>query len=71
METIKNNFELLVEQIETKKKDLNLDNTPVFDGINLYEIFDEIENSLEKYRYETEKKSNDSRMELANVYLSI
>lgn len=71
MEMIKNNFELLVEQIERKKREDNVNEPPVFDGVDLNEIFDKIENSLEKYRHETEKKSNDSRMELAKIYLSI
>ena len=71
MDKIKNNFELLVEQIEKNKKEQNIVETPLFDGVNLIEIFDEIENSLERYRHETEKKANDSRMELANIYLSI
>lgn len=73
METIKNNFEVLVEEIEAKNKEAEVgeNNTPTFDGKDLNLVFEEIENSLEEYRFESEKKYNDSTMELAQIYLSV
>lgn len=69
MATIKNNFDLLVEKLEAQA---NADGSAAaFQDINLQEVFIEIEDSLEQYRAETEKKHNDSKMELANIILSI
>ena len=66
METIKNNFEISFEEINE-----NVANeTPTFEGVDLNDVFEEIESSLEEYRFNSDKKYNDSKMELANVFLS-
>ena len=73
METIKNNFEVLVEKVEAKNRGLEVgeNDAPTFDGKDLNLVFEEIENSLEEYRFESEKKYNESTMELAQIYLSV
>lgn len=74
METIKSDFDLALEEIQknkqTEAKEDNQDML-VFDGIDLNIIFEEIENSLETYRLNSDKKYNDSKKELANTFLSV
>lgn len=73
MEIIKNNFEILVEELKAKKQSNEADDVDalVFDGTDLNSVFEAIETSLEDYRFESEKKYNDSKMELANIFLSV
>lgn len=72
METIKNNFEILVEKIQEKNIENEVEKkSPIFEGVDLNEVFEEIEVSLENYRFHSDKKYNDSKMELANIFLSI
>lgn len=73
MEPIKSNFDLVVEEIQEQNKADNGDNNDIliFEGIDLNAVFEEIENSLEEYRFHSDRKYNDSKMELSNIFLSV
>lgn len=69
MEQIKNNYELVLEEIRAKQQP-EVDANPIFGGADLNIMFQAIEESLDEYRIKSEKKYNDSQMELANVFLN-
>lgn len=69
MEQIKNNYEVALEEIRAKQHG-GVDANPIFGGGDLNEMFQAIDDSLDEYRITSEKKYNESQMELASVFLN-
>lgn len=69
MEQIKNNYEVALEKIQAKQFP-EIDVNPILGGEDLNGMFQAIEESLDEYRIKSEKKYNESQMELLSVYLN-
>ncbi|AKH33047.1 hypothetical protein XF24_00721 [candidate division SR1 bacterium Aalborg_AAW-1] len=71
MEKIKTNFEKAIEEGITKGtiSDNQESLMVALDGVDLEQAFEELENSLEKYRLESQRKFRDSEQQLMDIFV--